>query len=146
MIPNFDNNGSLPVGIHVADSWEEIEAKLGFSPRRKQLLIGLKLALNFLKILGCKIVYIDGSFATSKERPGDYDMCWEEAGVDLKKLKQNYPVLMDFSNRREKQKTMFGGEIFPATNVAEPVKKTIYKEYFQKDKDNNPKGIIQYNL
>ena len=147
MIPDFNIDGLLPSGTHVAESWEEIEEKLGFSSRRKELLPGLRLALKILKILGCRTVYIDGSFATGKDRPGDFDLCWEEAGVNLKLLKQSYPVLMDFSNGRANQKIMFSGEIFPATFIAEPLRKTIYKDYFQKCKeDGKPKGIVQYNL
>ncbi len=144
MIPDFNDDGLLPSGIHEAESWEEIEARLDFSSRRKQLINGLKLALKFLKEAGCKTVYIDGSFATTKENPGDYDICWDEAGIDFKLLKQRCPVMLDFNDGRKNQKIMFGGEIFPSKLTGNP--HVTFIDFFQKDKNDNPKGIIKYNL
>ena len=50
-------------------------------------MTGLKAAMVSLKDAGCKTVYVDGSFVTGKERPGDFDACWEEEGVD--------PIVLD---------------------------------------------------
>ena len=32
------------------------------------------------------MVYVDGSFVTEKETPGDFDACWEMDGIDPIKL------------------------------------------------------------
>ena len=32
-------------------------------------------AMVNLRDAGCKTVYVDGSFVTDKERPGDFDAC-----------------------------------------------------------------------
>ena len=39
------------------------------------------MAIDSLRRAGCRTVYIDGSFATSKEIPNDFDVCWDEEDV-----------------------------------------------------------------
>ncbi len=82
MIPPFDERGNLPPGIHKAD-WTELEAAFGGSPRRVALLAGLREALASLRRAGCRTAYIDGSFVTAKEEPGDFDACWDAVGKAL---------------------------------------------------------------
>ena len=59
---------------------------------------------------GCRTVYIDGSFVTSKSEPGDYDACWDIDGVNVEALDL---VFLDFSGRRAAQKRKYFGEFFP---------------------------------
>lgn len=140
MIPNFQFNGVLPFGIHWS-TIEEIKEKLCFSEKRIQLVAGLELAIISLKSAGCKTIYLDGSFSTSKKLPGDIDVCWELGIVDLNILFAIEPVFFDFTFKRKAQKDKFGCEFFPADSIAEPPDKT-YFNFFQQDKDGNPKGII----
>lgn len=146
MIPDFDiNTGNLPPGIHCA-AWEEIESRFGGTPHRRKLLKGLKTVLLALQAAGCQSVYIDGSFVTEKEYPGDFDGCWEAAGVDVGKLKNLAPALFDFSNRRKAQKDVYGGEMFLAHTLADPFG-TRFVEFFQRDKHTGePRGIIIIHL
>ena len=81
MIPKYDSRGNLPPGVHQA-SWDEILERYGYNKERQRLLTGLKAALDNLKLAGCKKAYLNGSFITNKEVPGDYDLCWEPKGVD----------------------------------------------------------------
>jgi hypothetical protein len=81
----------------------------GSTPYRRRLLAGLEKALINLQAGGCRIVYVDGSFVTDKERmvglpPNDYDACWSMAGVEPTLLE---PVFFDFSNSRAEQKRKF---------------------------------------
>jgi hypothetical protein len=95
--------------------------------------------LRSLKHAGCRVVYLDGSFVTAKELPGDFDACWEISGVDPGRLDRE---LLDFRDRRAAQKARSGGELFPAETAAEPVGIT-FLDYFQRDRDTGkPKGII----
>lgn len=141
MIPNFNNNGKLPAGIHWCSMAEIIE-KLGFSPRRLELIEGLKEVVNSLQVSGCKEVYIDGSFCTDKEEPGDIDGCWDIKGVNPIKLA---PELLQFDFERKAQKDKFGCEFFPANALAVPPN-TLYIDFFQKDRDGVKKGIIGIKL
>ena len=82
-------------------TWTETITAYGTSPWRLQLLAGLKAALDNLKAAGCRRAYIDGSFVTAKEHPGDFDACWELAGVVASRLD---PVLLIFDPGRAAQK------------------------------------------
>ncbi len=87
---SFQPNGLLPPGIHIL-TWEETEQLLVFNSRRRELFSGFKRACESLKKVGCTRVYLDGSFATTKEFPGDFDGCWDESGVDFA---QGYFILI----------------------------------------------------
>jgi len=135
-------SGNLPKGIHES-TWDEIEARFGTNDRRRELLEGLRRAVISLRDAGCLRVYIDGSFVTAKERPGDFDGCWEVAGVDPDLLD---PVLLTFVDARAEQKARFGGELFPAEASADP-HGTRFLDYFQQDKlTGEPKGIVSLDL
>lgn len=139
----FQPNGNLEKGIHIL-TMNEFEKKFGYNAHRKELIEGLKKGIIELKDCGCKKMYIDGSFVTKKEIPNDFDACWDEYGVDLQKLKTLYPAIIDFSNQRKNQKIKYSGEFFPSRISATPY--DIYIDFFQTDRDGNPKGIIQINL
>ena len=142
MIPSFDERGNLPPGIHSA-TWDEIVERYATNERREQLLDGLRAAIESLHAAGCSCVYLDGSFVTDKELPGDFDACWEASGVDPDLLD---PVLLDFSDRRAAQQARYGGELFPADVAAEP-SGTLFLDYFQRDRiTGEPKGIIAIDL
>lgn len=145
-IPSFDTNGNLPEGIHLA-TWQEIEETLAFNPRRQELLSGLKRACESLTQVGCLRIFIGGSFVTNKEFPGDFDVCWADETVDLEKLAEIDPVLLDFKNKRAAQKAKYGGELFLASDIADLHSFEDYLTFFQKDKvRGNAKGIIAIDL
>ena len=141
MIPPFQPNGYLPPGIHEA-TWQQAAERLGTNSHRRALLLGLLQALHSLRQSGCRKIYLDGSFATDKERPGDFDVAWETANVDPRLLNT---TLLDFSNRRQAQKQAFGGELFPADWEADEHGRT-FLEFFQTDQQAIPKGIIAIDL
>lgn len=143
-IPSFETNGNLPAGTHDA-TWQEVEDILAFNERRQHLLVGLKQVCEILKLSGCCRIYIAGSFASSKPYPGDFDVCWEDDNCNLKNLKILEPVLFDFSNARKAQKTKYGGELFPASSL-EGLSGQTFLEFFQKDRNGNPKGIVAIQL
>lgn len=142
-IPDFDSaTGNLPAGIHVAE-WEEIVAALGTNARRADLAAGLRRAVEALRAAGCKRVFVDGSFVTAREHPGDFDACWDARGVDPSALD---PVLLDFARGRAAQKAKYGGELFIANAAATPAG-TIFLDFFQIDKATGaPKGIVAIDL
>jgi hypothetical protein len=141
-IPPLAEGGNLPAGIHEA-TWDDIVTRFGTTAWRRELLAGLQEALESLRDAGCRRVYIDGSFVTAKEAPGDFDACWEIADVDPELLD---PVLLTFANARADQKHRFHGELFPAESAADP-HGTRFVDYFQRDKlTGEPKGIVALNL
>ncbi len=142
MILQFDARGLLPEGVHLA-GWEEVADRFGGNVWREHLLAGLRNALEELERSGCRRVYIDGSFVTSKEIPNDFDACWEENGVDPMLLD---PVLLTFDAGRAAQKARYFGELFPASIVADG-DGLSFLDFFQRDREEGePKGIIAIDL
>ena len=132
----------MPPGIHDA-TWDEVVARFASTAWRRELLAGLRDALGSLRAAGCRRVYVDGSFVTAKETPGDFDACWEIAGVNVELLDS---LLLDFANARATQKERFRGELFPAEAVAAP-DGTRFLAYFQRDElTGEPKGIVALDL
>lgn len=140
---DFDSDGNLPAGVHEL-AWEEVLVRFGWNERRKHLLGGLKRALDALKAAGCERAYIDGSFVTAKEEPGDFDGCWEANNVDPAKLD---PVLLDFRFPRVAQKTKYYGEMFVASAPAEQTTMKTFLDFFQGDKNTGgAKGIVAIDV
>ncbi len=138
MIPAFDEGtGNLPPGEHEA-TWPEVIQRYGWNKRRRLLLQGLRRMLLNLRYAGCTFFLLDGSFVTAKEEPGDFDACCDVSEINVEKL---HPVLF---STREEMKAEFGGEVFvdgfPAKDDCP------FREFFQKDRDDNPKGIIRIKL
>ena len=142
MIPQFDADGLLPAGIHHAE-WHELSYRLGNNTWRRRLMVGLRTALEDLKGAGCRTVYINGSFVTTKNLPNDFDACWEEDGVEPAALD---PVLLTFDPGRATQKAKYMGELFPASVIA-GAGGLSFLEFFQTDKETGrPKGIVAIDL
>ena len=85
MIPAFDHFRRLPLGEHTA-TWEDIVERFGWNPLRRRLLDGLADGLEALASAGCRQVWLNRSFVTSKDEPADFDACWDIEGVDLNRL------------------------------------------------------------
>lgn len=63
-------------------------------------------------------------------------------GVDFDLLDE---VLLTFDSGRRAQKEKYGGEMFPADVAAEPLG-TLFRDFFQRDREGNPKGIVVVDL
>lgn len=145
MIPQLIDIGGcwkvLPPGIHDA-TMSEIKDRYATNDTRQALFDGFKQAVAALKKAGCKTVFLDGSFVTEKVIPGDFDVCWDPAGIVKDDL---YPVFLDFADKRKRQKQKYRGEFFPSNFIADGV--LTFLQYFQEDKDTGgKKGIIRVPL
>ena len=106
-------------------------------------MAGLKAALTSLQTAGCRTVYIDGSFVTSKETPGDFDGCWDPINVDPHRLDA---VLLRFEPGRATQKAKYGGELFIST-MRNGNPGPVMLGFFQGDKNSGKqKGIVAMDL
>ena len=132
----------LPPGVH-ATTLAEIESMFTYNPRRRELFGGLIDASVSLFGAGCQRVMLDGSYVSSKPVPGDYDACWDPAGMDFGKLD---PVFADFDNGRANQKARFGGEFFPSTMI-EADSSRAFVDFFQVDWfTGKQKGILSISI
>ena len=143
MIPKFLSNGNLPQGVHET-TWKQFCKRFGHTAHRGSLIKGLAVALKDLSAAGCRRVYINGSFVTAKEIPGDYDLCWSIDGVNPEKLNQ---ALLDFTPKgRDRMKRKYKGDLFPA-EISEGTSGKLFLDFFQTDKTTGaPKGIIALEI
>ena len=140
-IPAFGPDGRLPPGEHLA-TWDDLEKRLRFSTRRRDLVRGLLRGLLDLRGAGCRRVFVDGSFATATRNPNDIDVAWDPTGVDPALLD---PTFFQFDNRRAAQKAKWGCEFFPSIAAAAPGGIT-YVEFFKSVHDPPEKGILVVEL
>jgi hypothetical protein len=108
------------------------------------LLEGIRAVAFELRKAGCRRIWIDGSFITTKRNPSDFDGCWDYQGVSLGLLRKTTPLLV-FDNGCEAQKAKYGGEMFPA-HWRSDAAGTVFLEFFQRDLDFRRKGIVGLDL
>jgi hypothetical protein len=133
--------GILPPGIHWA-TLEEIGARFACNHHRAWLFEGVKKVALALRHANCSRMYLDGSFVTEKIHPGDFDGCWDPAGVNGALLD---PVLLDFNHGRAAQKLKYRGEMFISSGLNEGTE--TFVDFFQREKlTGSVKGIIGVDL
>ncbi len=148
MIPAFDpSTAALPPGDHRA-SLEEIVKRVGFTPRRRWLVTGLRVAVEAFWEARIEEIYIDGSFCTEKPDPGDIDGYWVEP--DPAVYDRIDPYWIDFElmlvpqarKRKWRVWVEHGGEFFihPAMQARPDVG---FPQFFRHDRDGQPRGVIQ---
>jgi len=101
------STGLLPVGEHEL-KWKEICDLFGTTTHRNNLLELLHKVCTILKDAGVSRIWLNGSFVTSKERPGDYDLSYEIDEEIFNNLPEN-PFKM--SNADTLLRGRFGGDI-----------------------------------
>lgn len=140
-LPSFaPETGRRPPGIHEA-TWEEVVDRFGWNRRRRELLDGLTDAIALLVNAGCSRIWLNGSFVTAKEEPGDFDAVWDMQDVDLDQLDE---IFFNFEDGRRAQKERFRGEFLP--NVVEKGSGVDFVEFFQQERDASQKGIVVMDL
>jgi hypothetical protein len=73
MIPEFNDDGYLPAGIHPA-SLEEIAARFALEPElRRVQMESLRWLVDLAKRVGIQRLIVDGSFVSDKWEPNDID-------------------------------------------------------------------------
>lgn len=142
MIPEFDDRGFLPPGVHKAE-WQEFRQRFAITAHRRQLADRMVLLIAHLKSVSCRSLFVDGSYVTDKQRPNDYDACWDVYGVKIEELD---PVLTDFTDAgKQRMEDKYGGDIRP--DMFSPTETDgTYLDFFQMDRNGRAKGIIHLSL
>jgi hypothetical protein len=135
----FTSDGLLPAGVHVVD-WPEFAAFFGHNDRRRRLLTGLRDVAVMLAAAGCSKIWVDGSFVTDRDEPGDYDACWDWQGVDPASLD---PLILNYTPvGRLAMKAKYLGDLFIA-HAMEGKSNLPFLAFFQQSRDGKTKGIVQ---
>lgn len=139
MLPEFNKYGNLPAGIYKS-SITCIENKFGKSSEERILLFNdfrkfLKRLSPFKKNI--KRLILDGSFVTSEESPGDIDC--------IIIINNNFRFIPEILEELGNSKELYNIHlfVFEEKNI-ESCRGML--NFFSKDKDLKPKGIIEVIL
>jgi hypothetical protein len=129
----------MPPGIHTV-TLAEVEAKFAHNVKRKYLFVGLARVVGILIEANCPEVFLDGSYITKKEEPGDYDLCFEPTGL------QPTELLRVLLSSKENRKAEYLGDIF--TRLPVPPYYHDHVAEWQRDGRNDDvvKGILRIDL
>lgn len=160
MIPKFDENGNLPVGI-VATDIEEFKNRyvLEFngSSTRANIFEGY---INYCKELNSLDVttkqWLSGSYTTSKENPNDLDLVNHLDAIKLDEFDQTSQEKFYELHDRNQVKINCMCDVFdpileypkqfPDLYLSYIHQLKFWEKYLGKDKSNNSKGIIEIDL
>jgi hypothetical protein len=145
MAIEYNEFGNLKYGTYEM-SIDEFRITFCYNEHRLWLFEGMQLAIEHLKKIGCEAIYVDGSFVTKKIMPSDYDLCWDDTGINLVNVSRACPSLTDAGRKMEKIKKVYRGDVAPANNIADLKKGINFLGYFMEDKQGRAKGIIRISL
>jgi hypothetical protein len=117
---------------------EQVEWAFGTATAQRRFLMRqLKRAYINFKMAGVKMIKLAGSFIGPKANPSDIDGCWVNSeSVDLKKLRS-------FPEMRNRFTMKFDLELdFFECSQIELDTKLEFSDFFQKNRDDQPVGII----
>lgn len=79
---SFNTQGNLhqTIELSIEDLYQHFES----TPYRKKLLYNAIQFIQLFSSCGCTTAYIGGSFASSKSKPEDVDLCFDLRKVDFK--------------------------------------------------------------
>jgi hypothetical protein len=133
LIPDFNEHGYLPPGIHPA-TLDEIEQRFGLEPEvRRVEMQSLRWLVDLARRAGVQRLLINGSFVTDE---------WEPNDVDCALLpKKDYPK--DAIAAKE----LSAGLPFLHVDLAKPTDfDTLVNEVFATDRFVIPKGVVEVLL
>ena len=87
-------------------------------------------------------MFIDGSFATGRERPSDWDGCFLSAELDWQIAD---PRLRDINANRDSLRAEFRCDVFAADTINHETGKP-FRDFFQQERTGKPKGILVLDL
>lgn len=120
-------------------AWGAFVTRFGWNKRRRFLLSGMHRALLNLRSAGCATAIVGGSFVSAKGEPGDYDIAFDPAGMIGALID---PVLRRHDDQRKAMKAKYFGDVFPWGAIACATTRSIYRDFFQRDRSGVVKGVV----
>jgi hypothetical protein len=158
MIPKFNDNGNLPAGF-ITPKLEEFKERFVHhfqdSTTRREIFNGYiryNGKLDTIKV--ATIQWVNGSYTTSKVNPGDIDFVTHIDAIELDRsgeMKGTFAKLTDKSRAKSECRCdVYFIAVYPPEipELYESTKEDIeyWPKWFAHDRENNPKGIIEFNL
>lgn len=136
MLPEFNEKGYLPPGLHRSD-FTEIRQRFGNTDRRQELLRNLYDFVNVARKVGANRLILDGSFVTDKEEPNDIDAVLVTPD-NLDTTTREVRILLE-------SKIRFNIHLFPVRESDEESFQQ-WVEFFGHDRDGEPRGLVEVLL
>jgi Family of unknown function (DUF6932) len=95
-----------------------------------------------LRGAGGKWLFVDGSYTTDRARPGDWDGCFIEDGIDWRAAD---PLLLDISKHRDAIRATYSCDVFVANHTETRTGKP-FRDFFQETLTGKPKGVLVLDL
>lgn len=141
MLPEFNNNGNLPEGIHLATEEEVFVRFATTSARRQWLGEQLRSLLALAKSTRqLSRVFLWGSFVTRKENPNDVDVLLVmDTNFAFDILPAQGQVLFD----HVQAKIRFHADVFWTKASIDERVLQMWLDTYQIDKNFNHRGIVE---
>jgi len=141
MLPEFNQDGNLPEGVHRATEAEVLSRFATTSPRRKWLDERLRDLLKTAESTGkLERVFLWGSFVTSKESPNDLDVLLVMAAdFDLEQTPSNCRDLFAYTQARIR----FNADVFWSKASVGQEMLDLWLDTYQVGKDFKRRGIVE---
>ena len=136
MVPEFNERGYLPPGLHRADL-VEVQQRFGSNDTRSTLLRHLDDFVELVRSVGAKKLILDGSFVTAKQTP---------AGIDVILV---LPDTFDTTTRDARilleSRIRFNIHLFPV-RAGDDEFFQHWVTFFGHDRNGVPKGLVEASL
>jgi len=139
--PEFDTNGDLPPGIHVASLQEVIKHFGCDSPRRAVLARRLERIYRFAQQTGHLFRFIVfGSFVTRKYEPNDVDIfLLMDDSFDMSQVAPEARIVFD----HQAAHNLLGASVFWIRRAAAISGEQDAVQFWQNKRDGNQRGIVE---
>lgn len=118
-LPPFDERGCLPEGIYNPSVQDFLERFVNITERRKELFEKYQ---QFTKLCndakGIEQHYVDGSYVTNKEEPGDIDLLIT-FNDDVYDSEDSYNKYFEITRNQNKMKEDYGVHVFYTKNTSD---------------------------
>ena len=133
MIPELNDSGYLPVGIHLVDL-NEIASRFGHEPElRRVQMESLRWLVDLCKRVGVVRLIVNGSFVTDKWEPNDIDCALLRGPL--------------FPQDQAADAELWAGLPFIQMALVGPTEFILYVEQiYATDRHGNAKGVIEVIL
>ena len=141
MLPELNQDGNLPEGIHLTTEEEVFSQFATTSARRRWLGEQLRSLLALAKSTGqLSRVFLWGSFVTGKELPNDMDVLLVMApDFGLEALPAHYQVLFDHTQARIR----FHADVFWTKASIDEHVLQLWLDTYQTSKNFKRRGIVE---
>ena len=141
MLPEFDEFGLLPPGVHrtTREEFEQRFVRFARSDRRFQVYNGLRRLLeDAAKSEFVKRVIVAGSFVTEKDEPNDFDclLLLDGAAVDRELRPLDYNLVS-----RRAARARYGGDVVAV--VERTAAELQLFDFFQTTRDGRRMGVVE---